>query len=206
MIDYSPAAILYDEYGNNIGSIKDSDGYRLLIESKPTPGSMPNVTLPSNPQLWFSQKLVKSGGGTSLLVNGSSVNVDFKLKADPTYNLRISEIRFVFVSDSFMIDGSSFGPITGLPNGILLETKYNGTNTTIMTIKQNEDFLAMYSPGGTIVEVSTVKDFVIAGLYVGGALVLRKGSTDYINAKIRDNLTDSKMRYLTVTIHGIKEL
>ena len=74
MIDYSPAAILYDEYGNNIGSIKDSDGYRLLIESKPTPGSMPNVTLPNNPQLWFSQKLVKSGGGTSLLVNGSSVN------------------------------------------------------------------------------------------------------------------------------------
>jgi hypothetical protein len=206
MTEFSPAVILYDAYGNSIGSIKDSDGYRLLIESKPTPGSTSNVALPSNPQLWFSQKLVKSGGGTSLLVNGNSVNVDFKLEADPIYNLRISEIRFVFVSDSFMIDGSSFGPITGLPNGILLETKHNGANITIMTIKQNEDFLAMYSPGGTIVEVNTVKDFVIAGLYVGGALVLRKGSTDYINAKVRDNLTDAKMRYLTVTIHGIKEL
>lgn len=206
MIDYSPAAILYDEYGNSIGSVKDSDGYRLLIEAKPTPGSMSNVTLPSNPQLWFSQKLTSGVGGTSLLVNGSSINVDFKLNADPTYNLRISEIRFVFVSDSFLIDGSSFGPIVGLTNGILLETKYNGTNTTLITIKQNEDFLSMYSPGGTIIEVSTVKDFVVAGLYIGGALVLRKGSTDYINTKVRDNLTDSKMKYLTVTVHGIKEL
>lgn len=202
---FSPASILFDEYGNAVKVGAESDGYRLYVDSKPTPGSTPNVTLPSNPGLWFSTKLQTISSATSLLVNGSVTPVSFKLNADVSYNLRISEIRFVFVSDSFLIDGSSFGPISGLTNGILLEANYNSVLSTIINIKQNEDFLAMYSPGGTIIEVSTVKDFVIAGLYVGGALVLRKGTTDYINVRIRDNLTDAKMRYLTVTVHGVKE-
>jgi hypothetical protein len=202
---FSPASILFDEYGNAVKVGAEPDGYRLYVDSRPTPGSTPNVTLPSNPGLWFSTKLKTIANATSLLVNGSVTPVDFKLNADVSYDLRISEIRFVFVSDSFLIDGSSFGPITGLTNVILMEVNYNSVLSSIMTIKQNEDFLAMYSPSGTKVEVTTVKDFVVAGLYVGGALMLRKGTTDYINVKVRDKLTDAKMRYLTVTVHGVKE-
>lgn len=204
-LTFSPAAVIYDSYGNAIGSEHDSDGYRLLVSSSVVPGSNPYGTIPSNPQLIFYDKLKTTGNAVSLLVNGSVTPVEFKLNADVSYDLRITEIRFVFVCDSFLIDGSSFGPINGLTNGIIVDMQSNGLIGTLVNVKQNEDFLALYSPSGVSVEVSTVKDYIVAGIYLGGAIVLKKGTTDYIRARVRDNLTDAKMRYLTVTVHGSKE-
>lgn len=202
---FSPASVLYDSYGNAIGSEYSSDGYKLRVSTSVTPGTNPYGAVPSNPQLIFYDKLKTTGNAVSLLVNGSVTPVEFKLNADSSYDLRITEIRFVFVADSFSIDGSSFGPITGLTNGIIVDVKSNGLVGTLVNVKQNEDFLALYSPSGVTVEVTTVKDYVVAGIYLGGAIVLKKGTTDYIRARVRDNLTDSKMRYLTVTVHGAKE-
>jgi hypothetical protein len=204
-LTFSPAAVLYDSYGNAIGSEYGSDGYKLLVNSSIVPGSNPYGTVPSNPQLIFYDKLKTTGNAVSLLVNGSVTPVEFKLNADISYDLRITEIRFVFVADSFAIDGSSFGPISGLTNGIIVDMQSNGLVGTLVNVKQNEDFLALYSPSGVTVEVSTVKDYVVAGIYLGGAIVLKKGTTDYIRVRVRDNLTDAKMRYLTVTVHGSKE-
>ena len=204
-VTFSPAAVIYDSYGHAIGSVHDSDGYKLLVSSTSAPGSNPYGVTPSNPQLIFYSKLATTGLATSLLVDGHTTPVEFKLNSDATYNLRITEIRFVFVCDSFQIDGSSFGPIAGLTNGIILDMQSNGLVGTLVNVKQNEDFLALYSPSGTTVQVSTVKDYIVAGLYFGGAVVLKKGTTDYIRARVRDKLTDPKMAYLTVTVHGSKE-
>jgi hypothetical protein len=63
----------------------------------------------------------------------------------------------------------------------------------------------MYSPGGTSIKVTTIKDYVVAGLYFGGALIIGKNSSDYICAKVMDNLSDYRLRYLTVTVHGVKQ-
>jgi hypothetical protein len=204
-LTFSPAVVIYDSYGNAIGSEHSADGYKLLVSSSVVPGTNPYGTIPSNPQLIFYDKLKTTGNAVSLLVNGSSTPVEFKLNADVSYDLRIAEIRFVFVCDSFLIDGTSFGPITGLTNGIILDTQSNGLVGTLVNVKQNEDFLALYSPSGTTVQVNTVKDYIIAGIYFGGAIVLKKGTSDYIRARVRDNLTNAKMAYLTVTVHGAKE-
>lgn len=201
-MSFSPASILYDEYGHSIGSVIDGYSYRLKVESKPSPGS--GSFYASDPSLIFLQKLTNISS-SSLLVNGSVTPVEFKLNSNLNYDLLISEIRFVFVTDSFLIDGYSFGPINQLSNGIVLEVQKNDVVTELFTIKQNEDFLSMYSPGGTNIKVTTIKDYVVAGLYFGGALTIGKNSTDYICARVRDNLTDLQMRYLTVTVHGVKQ-
>ena len=202
-MSFSPAAVLFDEYGNSIGSIADGYSYRLQVESKPAPGT--EFVFPSDPGLIFLQKLATVGNNESLLVNGSSTPVDFLLNSDAVYDFRISEVRFVFVTDSFLINGVSFGPLGMLTNGILLDVLKNGTTSEIFTVKQNEDFLSMYSPGGTTVKVTTYKDYVVAGVYFGGALVISKNTTDRIRVRVRDNLTDNQLRYLTVTVHGVKE-
>ncbi len=205
MNNFSPAVVLFDAYGNAIASAHESDGYKLLVKSSDAPGNTPYGYIPGNPQLIFYDKLKTTGNATSLLVNGSVTPVEFKLNADATYDLRISEIRFVFVCDSFLIDGGSFGPIAGLTNGLIIDIQANGIIGTLINVKQNEDFLSLYSPSGTVVNVNTVKDYIVAGIYFGGAIVLKKGTTDYIRARVRDNLTSNKMAYLTVTVHGSKE-
>lgn len=144
-----------------------------------------------------------NGSSEDMLVDGSTVNVDFE--AGPTVTDEIWSVRellLTFAADDFSFDGDSFGPLTALINGVSVKVVKDSVTTEVFVVKQNEDFLRV--PGRTpLVNNTGPKDILGAGLAFQG-LVLSESASDKIQITVRDNLTSVKLQYFTATLFAVK--
>lgn len=187
-----------------IEDVQVSAQKRLQTESRIAPGSTVNIGtgIPANPADLVLD-FCKSGGSENLLVDGSSVNVDFDFLADPTDELSIEELLIVFAADDFEFDGASFGPNVKLTTGVSIRSVIGGVTTEIFNISQNEDFLRI--PGRPpIVNNTGPKDILAAAFSFGGVVKLEAGSSDLIRICVRDDLTSMKLKYFTGTVYAVK--
>lgn len=178
---------------------------RLQTEARLAPGSTVNIGtgIPSNPADLVIE-LLKNGGSSNMLVNGSGSPVAFSYGPGGTDVVSVEQVLVVFTADDFEFDGTSFGPNTALTNGIKFETFINGVLTEIFNIKQNEDFLRV--PGRIpLVNNTGPKDVLACAFGFAGLVKLDGATSDQIRVTIRDNLTSVKLKYLTATLYGAKE-
>jgi hypothetical protein len=177
----------------------------LQVESSIAPDSVISVTPPVSSSSNIFMQRVENGGSDDLSIDGSSVPVEFVVNADASDDIILYEVRFVMVVNSLSIDGTSFGSISALTNGVLLTVKSNSIETNIANLQINEDFLSLYSPGGTYLEYAAENDFIVSGMYFGGNTKLYAGSSDFVKITVRDDLSSAaKFKYFTCTVHGKK--
>lgn len=190
-----------------IDDVEDSSVKRLQTQALLAPGSTVNIgtSIPANPANLVITLLEKSGGGSDMLVDGSTAAVEFFYQAAAGKTIAIEALLFVFTADDFEFDGASFGPNTALANGF--ETRITispSAETAIFNIKQNEDFLRV--PGRVpVVNNTGPKDLLSAAFSFGGLVKLDGDSSDKISVYIRDDMTSVKFKYLTATLYGAEE-
>lgn len=195
-------------------------GNRLKINSE---GELHVVVHPHPPEdenissIPFIQNFSTSAGATSMLVNGSTTNVEFSVNADPLKDLYIKTVSVAIVDASASL--SKFGNLTALTNGVQLkwETRDLGEVYISSSIKTNFEFmrLALGNPNigdnTTVFQATNVVstseaympiiDFTILfGLQYG--IRLRKNTTDKISFIIRDNV--STLDQFDAIAYGIK--
>lgn len=202
----SPASILFNTDGYAVGVVQDNLTYRLQVETNIKPGSSILAgAVPNDPQLIIASKLL-NGSSSNMLVDGSVSPVSFKYNADSLKDIKLSELRLVLVANSLDFIGTHFGAISTLTNGVNLEVKSNGVVTTLANLKLNEDFLLFHSTNSIFLNESGPKDVIAAGYLLGGAIVLKAGTDDYLGIVIQDNLTDTSFAYFQATGYGIKDV
>jgi hypothetical protein len=204
----SPAIIVYNIDGYAVGITLDGYDYRFQVESSIKPGTSiltSGGNIPSNPELIIASKLLNNGS-SNFLVDGYTVSKTFKYLADPIKDIKLSELRLVLVSCSLDFIGTHFGSITTLTNGVQIIVKSSGVLTTLATLKINEDFLLFHSTNSIFLDKSGPKDTIAAGYLLGGAIILKGGTDDYLGVIIRDNLTSSSFAYFQAVGYGVREL
>lgn len=159
--------------------------------------------IPSDPAQFVLEFLRNSGGSESMLVNGSVTPVPFFIGptvTDETWSLK--EVLITFTADDFNFDGVSFGPIAALTNGINFQVVKDGVTTNFFDIAQNEDFIRV--PGRLPLVNNTGPKDVLGAVVVFDGLVLNQGTNDYVQMVVNDNLTSTKLKYLTATAFAIR--
>jgi hypothetical protein len=204
-------------------SIRDTrNGNTLKIEND---GATNTYVIPRPPSdidqiaLPFSQYLSTNGestGTTSMLVNGSTTNVDFYIKAK-SYDVYINTIIFEIADAGAVLN--KFGALSALTNG--LEFYYfnqtNGKYTIESSLKTNYDFvkLANFEPAyGTAANAFQLTNAISAAeAYVGvidmedvfglqWGLKLRANTTDTLGFTVKDNIT--ALDAMTIKVYGIR--
>lgn len=223
----SPAAVLYDSSGNAVAVVQDEVIYRLRMEGKVAKNAVGNIdymrlnearglkttlytpdgdpvtfgAIPPNPESIKNEFVEESGGGTSLLVDGSTTSVVFTYDADPSNDISLQELGFVMASNSVKFGTDDFGRIGGpLTNGLLIEITSDGNTGTLGVLKQNEDFVHFASPGGFEWVVSS-KDMMSSVYLIGGGLKLKAGTGDNVKVTVRDDI-DACARYFKCFVKG----
>jgi hypothetical protein len=158
--------------------------------------------IPSDPSA-FVLEHAKNGGSENLRVDGSVTPVHFDIGptvADEVWSIR--ELLLTFTADDFNFDGVSFGPNTALANGTSIKIIKDAVETTVFTVKQNEDFLRV--PGRTpLINNTGPKDVLGAALSFQG-LVLNQADGDKVRVTVSDDLTSVKLKYFTATLFAVK--
>lgn len=229
----SPAAILYDQYGDPINSGNPlhskaqglvangvaPSGNPLLVggwdgEYTRTIRTLNDGTLRVFPAADSLKHLrtgrVKNGTNENMNVNGSVTPVNFTFNADPTVDLLLRELRFVFVPNVLRVTGASFGAFAALTNGVRIAITDSGEEHVIALLKISEDMFAYSTVGNLILEVSlTSNDLVVFGMSFGESFKLVAGSGDKVEVRIQDNLTSAGHNYLyhfSGTVYAVEDV
>lgn len=200
----------------------DAELAKTILTGKKPDGTYTNVNVDAsgnlfvlatvaqvNPSLLVQSKLI-NGGSSNLLVDGDPTPAVFQFLADPTDDIVLNELRFVFSAAAITFDGTKFGSnLTTLPNGILVELVVNnGQTSTIGNVKINEHFMEFASQVGinVLTEFSGTNDLLLATFNFGGAMRLVAGTADKVKVTIRDDLTPPSIggKYLQATVYGQK--
>jgi len=182
---------IYSEGDGPVDVVTDvNDVKRLAVDAKFPPGQAVIVGNAIDPDLSLIRRdYVRSiGGDISMRVDGSVSGVEFTFDADDTYDTELYELRFILGTQDILFDGVSFGSLTSLTNGVLIEITADGTTTEIANIQSNEDLLMFPTPANYLLNNTGPKDILVMGISLGGAPVLRAGSDDKIKVTIRDKL------------------
>lgn len=184
-------------------------GYRAAVE--PTSGLL-TAQLPAPPfgkennVRLFRQFLTlegTAGGTSSMLVNGSSTNVDFFIQADPNNDRYVKTLSFV-IADAGAA-ANEFGNLSALSNGCVL--KYNdsrGTVTISDTLTTNFQFIRLcrgqpaFGDGAAAFRINNAAGAsegyipVLDMAYVFGSplgIRLKAGTKQRITLTVRDNVS-----------------
>jgi hypothetical protein len=158
--------------------------------------------IPSDPTA-FILVFLENGGSENMRVDGDPTPVVFSAGPSDTGEVwSIREVLLTFAADDFEFDGTSFGSLVALTNGFSIEIIKDSVSTEIFRVTQNEDFLRV--PGRTpLVNNTGPKDVLGAALSFQG-LVLNEATSDTVQVSIRDDLTSTKLKYLTATLFAVK--
>ena len=140
-------------------------------------------------------RLEESGGSKNMLVDGSSVAVDFKFAPAGGEVVFVKYITLLTVSTVAMPAGS-FGNRAILSNGLLVNAQTNGVVIpTITTLRDNEDIMQCFGGvAGSVGQGSNQGVFEsgrwIAGQYIfDDKMVLFGDLGDFIAITVRDDLS-----------------
>lgn len=139
-----------------------------------------------------------NAGSKSMAVDGSSVNKTFSYAPSvPTDLQGIS----LLIKDEGTTSLSNFGAISGLTNGVVLQTVIGGVTTTIATMKDNADLVTRFSLNSfgngavlSILSIVTPQGFGATNNMMIGTMQISPNtvilnSGDEIDAIVKDNLT-----------------
>jgi hypothetical protein len=217
----SPAAILFDAYGNEIGvSQDDFDGYyRLHMDGKMAQGSSGKVYLDAidtssgrgrlkttlysqeGEVIAFSSvasnpssiknQFTLNGSNSSLLVDGSITPVVFTYDADAYQDISLQELKLILVSNSITFGSDYFGSTAGPLTNGVLIEVISNNNTGTICNLDQNECFAGLATPGGFDWVVSSKDMVYSTYIVGGALKLLAGSSDKVRVTIRDNISSA---------------
>jgi len=160
------------------------------------------VLIPSDPAKIIKEEL-KLTGSPDMLVDGTSPK-DFRFPADATDDIKLSELRIVLGATNIHFDGTKFGAISTLTNGIQLSIRAQSITTVVDVIQDNMDLVALVSPTTTFFNDTGPSSVLAVGLSFGGQIVLDGGSADYVELKVQDDLTGPSFNHLQATIWTVK--
>lgn len=186
-----------------IDDVEDSNVKRLQTQALLAPGSTVNIgtSIPADPASLTISFLEQSGGGHTILVDGSTTPVELFYQPAAGKTVAVDSVLIVFAADDFEFDGLSFGPNTALTTGCEFKLTVDSSTTTIFTIQRNEDFLRI--PGRVpVINNTGPKDLLSAAFSFGGLVKLHGDDNDRVSIVVNDNLTSTKLKYFTATIYG----
>lgn len=190
---------------------------RLKVDAQITTGSITitsgSFTATPSPFTVQFGTFLENTGSADLLVDGSGTPVSFRIDAPSNgqTNITIRELRFIMTAQQLKFNGSAFASQPELTNGIEFNIKVNnGTTASFATLKKNEDFLRVAGPPGQNLwlEYGGPNDVMTAVHVFDAKMQLVTGSTDFVEVKIRDDLsqpTSCKIKYFTATLYGLRE-
>ena len=212
-----PAALVGGRVDSNtgswLGSTAPSIGQKAMAASLPVVFASDQTALNVNVVsvsgvATLVTDYLQNGVAYNMKVNGSVTHQVFTYNADPTKDISVYEIRFVFSAASFNWSGVGFGKnaSSGLANGILVELIVNnGTLIVLNNIKINEDFLRTFGEV-PVIEAGGSTVVLVSSFRFGGSVPLKAGTADKVRVTIRDDLTGGTLgvNYLTATFFGDK--
>jgi len=194
---------LEDGYGSGNKTKVNGEG-ELSVVVHPHPPKDEIITV-----LPFRQFFTDNGsetGGNDFTVNGATTNQDFYIKAIEDYDIYINSISVV-IGDGGAPNLNSYGALSALTNGVewVYFTQEQSEYVLHDGIKTNLEFIRL---GNKTVGIGSGTDAYLADVSGGGSeksylpsidisegfglpwgIRLRKGTTDKLIFRIRDNLT-----------------
>jgi hypothetical protein len=141
----------------------------------------------------------------NLLVNGSMSNPHvFTTCADDTFNITISEIRFVLSAQSIIMDGTKFAGRPALENGVMLNVVSGGNDVNLALLKRTEDLIMFSSPRGLWTEYGGQRDLITASMFIDEAATLIAGTEDCVKVIVQDDLTNKNYKFFSCLVVGRK--
>jgi len=204
----TPVAILYKADGSvAVSVLNDGSVERLAVDAKGSVSIVPPFAASGLGSL-FRKFLAESGGNESLVVNGSITAKVFKVDADSTKDILLTEIRILMTAGIIEMNSVSFGKGGGsLTNGILIEVTSGGVTTEIGNIKINEDILMLPVRNDVLFNQVPLNDVLALSMDFGGVVKLVAGSGDNVKITVRDDLTGGVrgIEYFKSAAYGVKE-
>lgn len=206
MANESPAAVIVDPITEYTAKVDEQR--RVLVAASGEGQAIPiEVNLSGGPPSDLStivRQVLESGGSDSLLVDGSTTPVVFEFVSDPTYDIKLYEVRFIVTGQDFTLDGDSFGGAPGLTNGVKVSVVAGAVEVEMAVIKANEDwFLVPFAE--VAVDVAGPKDYMVLAQKYSGVVTLEAGGTDRVKVTIRDDLTiNNQINRFQVVVLGVK--
>lgn len=145
-----------------------------------------------------------SSGNSDLVVDARNEDKKFFVSSDPTKDIYIDGLKFVFSFSNIKIDGKTFGNGgSNLQNGIIFCVCADGGSYVedIFVININEDLFKAQQVG----TYQNNASFVINGMIpIQGKLSLAAGTGDEIAVVVRDDLTSNtrSLNHFSVTLYG----
>jgi hypothetical protein len=191
-------------------SIKDGTGSNLEAKVNHTSvtkeeslwvniaGVSPNVTIPVviggiSGGFEIDQKLL-NGASNQMAVDGSTTPAEFRLEADPDFDLLVIRIALSALDGSVKID-KWFSANTALSNGCVLSLKQNNITVIFDTFLNSGDVMEFATEGGAQLENVSASVYVKGSHKLESPYIIRAQGThglnsdDYISMLIKDDLT-----------------
>jgi hypothetical protein len=161
---------------------------RLAVDVNFSEGAIIPV-IPANNLVYRTTDLLNSGS-PNMAVNGSSTPVSFKLQASGSQTFYLERIVLLLLDDG-NIDFSKFGAGAALTNGIQLNMSVASTVYEVCVINNNADIVLKFTGGaGTQGNGGfSPNDAYWGAMTFGKNITLNGGTSDFVEIKIRDNLT-----------------
>lgn len=152
------------------------------------------------PSVYF-EFYVKNGGSDNLNVDGSVTPVVFDISTETFNGLDITGISLYVEGDGNVTSYENFIAITGLTNGIIIESTPIDRTFSFPPIKSNRDMIRLFSDQGdfTLREIGNDNHYDGLKLLPTKSLILDSNSE--FKATVSDDLTD--LDYITIKIQGV---
>lgn len=166
-----------------------NDGlYTAYVDSVGRLATNANVTYP---EAVYIKEAVLNGTSKDMNVNGSSTNVNFRYT--PASGVYYLEQLSLVIEDQGDFLTTNFGALATLTNGIQINVKTKGQTFTIATIKENADIYGLFTEAPASQAIAQTLAASINSYWAAWRLqnriVLDSSLGDYIEFKVRDNLT-----------------
>jgi hypothetical protein len=148
------------------------------------------------------EKFTKSGGGVNMAVNGSSTPVVFTIAPASGKLWRIVSLTAV-LEDAGSVLSTTFGAITALTNGVLIESVLSSTTRAVSNLKNNADFVGLlheHAVGGTVDGWFGTADIYIGTLSFKVPFRLSGTAGDKLQVTVRDDLTGLTLLAMNATV------
>lgn len=150
-----------------------------------------------------------NGSTKNMNVNGATTPVVYQFAASG--DVAVTSLS-ILVSDPGTSAFSSFGSMSALTNGVLIETDISSTSRTLFNLKDNLDIIHafyrnQFGNGATDTLGAAIGFGDTADVFVGFLILTRPyilANGDVIRATVRDNLTG--ISFLTIGCHYLIQI
>lgn len=180
--------------------ILGNDGlYKVAVDSVGRLATNANVTFP---EVIYSDVNLLNGSNLNANVNGATNNVNFRFTPAANETWYIEDLTLI-INDNANFPNNGFGGLASLSNGIQINVKTKNIVTTISTLKNNYDLFRTFKEEifSSVATGLLSTDRIFKGTISFKNRIVIDGSLgDYIELKVRDNLTGLTGLYVNALI------